>query len=241
MKKIDNILKKQNVLKFSSESQGSVNDISSAKKHVPDWYKSIKSYNYGNIKFDNNGKVVRNIKSCIPFLDSLTTGYMIELWCDIDVRLDSDGQSHYFTWGDADPIPVGFRDPNLNDIPTPLGCEPFHYVWRNPYCIKTPKDYSLLITHPFNRFDLPFTTLTGIVDAQNTLGPGTMPFFMKKDFEGIIERGTPIMQVIPFKKENWSTEYDDKIILEGIANRKKSNNTFFGFYKKNSWIKKSYE
>jgi len=32
-----------------------------------------------------------------------------------------------------------------------------------------PAGYSLLITHPFNRHDLPFVTLTGLVDADSLL------------------------------------------------------------------------
>lgn len=234
-------MKKENILKFGSEHNGIINDIVPAKKHIPNWYKSIKSYGYGNLVFDSENINMHNIKSCVPFLDSLSTGYMIELWCDIHVKINDDGQSHYFTWSGAKPIPVGFRDSNENPIPIPIGCESSHYVWLSPYCIKTPKDHSLLITHPFNRFDLPFITLTGIVDAGKAIGPGNIPFFMKKDFEGVIERGTPIMQVLPFKKENWTSECSDEALKEGLVNKQKSINKFFGFYKKELWVKKSYE
>lgn len=235
------MFKKNHILRYSSQQNGIVNDLVPAKNHIPAWYKSIKSYGYNNIVFDDDNKIMKNVKSCIPFLDSFMTGYVVELWCDIHVRINDDGESHYFTWSDATPVPVGFRNSNENPIPVPMGCESSHYIWQSPYCIKTPKDYSLLITHPLNRFDLPFVTLSGIVDAEKTIGPGNFPFFMKKDFEGLIQSGTPIFQVIPFKKENWNLENDDKIIKEGLINKQKSLNLFAGFYKKNSWIKKSYD
>ena len=37
----------------------------------------------------------------------------------------------------------------------------FHNLWS----IEAPEGYSLLFTHPVNRFDLPFTTLSGLVDC----------------------------------------------------------------------------
>jgi hypothetical protein len=37
----------------------------------------------------------------------------------------------------------------------------FHNLW----IIEAPDGYAVLFTHPFNRFDLPFTTLTGLVDC----------------------------------------------------------------------------
>jgi hypothetical protein len=235
------LFNKKNVFKFSSTHDGIVSDIKPAKNYVPQWYKSIKSYTSSNIEFEENGKHKQNVKSCIPFLDSLSTGYMVELWCDIHVKIIDDGESHYVTWGSAEPIPVAFRDGNKNPIPIPSGCEPSHYIWRFPYSIKTPPGYSVFITHPLNRFDLPFVTLSGIVDTDNTLSPGNYPFFIKKDFEGIIEKGTPIMQIIPFKRENWISENDPVVSKEGMINAQKSKNTFFGFYKKELWHKKTYE
>jgi hypothetical protein len=235
------LFNKKNVLKYSSTFDGIVSDIKPAKNYIPQWYKSIKSYTHANIEFNENNGHAKNVKSCMPFLDSLTSGYIVELWCDIHVRIDDDGQSHYLTWGDAQPVPVNFRDSKKNNIPVPHGCEPSHYVWIFPYSIKTPPGYSVFMTHPLNRFDLPFVTLSGIVDTENTLSTGNYPFFIKKDFEGVIEKGTPIMQILPFKREDWVSEKDLEVSKEGNINLQKSKNVFFGFYKKELWHKKTYE
>jgi len=53
--------------------------------------------------------------------------------------------------------------------------------------------------------DLPFQTLSGIVDCDVHPNSVFVPFFLKKDFEGIIPAGTPIMQLLPFKRESWES------------------------------------
>lgn len=236
-----NFGKNKNVFKFAPTNPA-LPDLSSAKNYIPDWYKSIKGSSKNNLQFDENDRLIKNVKACMPFLDTLTSGYMAELWCDVHFRIEDDKTGiHYVTWSSANPVPIAVRDPLDNNIPVPAGCEPTHYIWLVPYCFKTPKNYSMLLTHPLNRFDLPFITLSGIIDAENTLGIGNFPFFMKKDFEGVIEKGTPIFQMIPFKTENWISEKDESIIQEATNNQTRSSNSFFGYYKNSVWKKKKYE
>jgi hypothetical protein len=35
---------------------------------------------------------------------------------------------------------------------------------------------------------------------------GNIPFFIKEGFSGVIPKGTPIAQVIPFKRESWTSK-----------------------------------
>ena len=61
-----------------------------------------------------------------------------------------------------------------------------------------------MITHPLNRNDLPFITISGIVDGNFAISAdGNVPFYIKNNFEGIIPQGTPIAQLIPFYRQNW--------------------------------------
>jgi len=34
---------------------------------------------------------------------------------------------------------------------------------------------------------------------------------MKNNFEGLIPKGTPVIQVIPFKRDNWKSNIYDKV------------------------------
>lgn len=231
-------MKKIKIFKFATDHEH-LEGIFPAKKYIPKWYKDAEAYGYGNVEIENNFPN-KNFKNCVPFFDSLSSGYIMELWCDINVSLNDDG-NHYFTWGDGDPEPLVSRAGDIDRIPTPIGYHKQEYVWKIPYCIKTPKGYSIIMCHPFNRYELPFLTLGGIIDAESTIGKGNLPFYIKKDFQGVIKKGTPIAQLIPFKRENWKIEKDASIFIEGSNNTKKSKNSFFDYYKKNLWHKKSYD
>jgi hypothetical protein len=47
----------------------------------------------------------------------------------------------------------------------PTGFYPLEYTWDPNVSFSVPKGYSILITHPLNRNDLPFYTLSGIIDT----------------------------------------------------------------------------
>jgi hypothetical protein len=78
------------------------------------------------------------------------------------------------------------------------------------------------------------------VDGEFALYGGNVPVFFSSSFEGVIPEGTPIMQIIPFKTENWVSEKDLNIIEEGERNHKISSRKAFGWYKQNIWKKKTY-
>ena len=61
--------------------------------------------------------------------------------------------------------PIGFHDPS-QIVGTPF-FDDDHFIikFNNFWTIEAPPGYSLLFTHPVNRADLPFTTLTGLVDC----------------------------------------------------------------------------
>jgi hypothetical protein len=100
----------------------------------------------------------------------------------------------------------------------------------------------MLITHPLNRHDLPFTTLSAVVDGGLVLDPnGNIPFYIKKDFEGVIPKGTPIIQIIPFFQENWSSKKIKNLTKKGDQHGKMSASILFGWYKKTFWTKKHYD
>jgi hypothetical protein len=212
--------------------------ISSIRSKIPQWYKDQDMWN-NKEPLKKSYQVSKSFKACIPFLDSLTTGYVIELWTDVRVRQENG--TPVFTWASG-PDPVVFRGNETNkSLPVPIGCNPNQFVWQFPYTIKVPKGYSCLITHPLNRHDLPFVGLSAIADNEvATLGPGNYPFFIKEGFEGIITSGTPIMQVIPFKRENWQSEENKKLLEESVNMQKKMNSVISGYYKKHIWKKKEY-
>jgi hypothetical protein len=214
-----------------------------AIKHVPEWYKSLARHEVWNDdKFLNP---VNNIggdgarvatKMCMPFLDSLTAGYFYLLEHDLLVELDKNGKPK-LSW-DSEVMIVDKR-PTI-DLPVPDNCHPIHYGWRMNWYYETPPGYSVLITHPMNRHDLPFYTMSGIVESDIWGLPVFTAFFLKKGFQGIIKKGTPIFQILPFKRDNWELEVDASIkkIDDHEFKAENRRSMLYGYYKKTAWRKK---
>ena len=69
-----------------------------------------------------------------------------------------------------------------------------------------------------------------------------LDFKIENTFKGIIEKGTPLAQVIPFKRESWNSQYID--YKDSKENQKTQRmlirSKFFNYYKKNFWHKKEW-
>lgn len=212
--------------------------LAPAKNFIPEWYKDIPAFNR-DVK---SLPASLNLKACMPFLDSLTIGYILPLPFDIAVEQRADGP--FISWNVGDVKLIGTRDKSLApNIPVPAGYdETTHFVWEMTTAIQTPPGYSMIYTHPFNRYDLPFITLTGVPDGDTApIAGGNAPFFLKKGFEGIIKAGTPIVQIIPFKRDSWISEENYSVQEEAARWAKRSLAAAFGWYKTHQWQKKSYD
>jgi hypothetical protein len=214
---------------------------------TPKWFKNIPIYQKSiNFPFNDrliveNSVVNYSAKSCIPFLDSLTNGYSFNLWCDVQVKIDNDGLPR-ITWAnlDKDLSPIIPRE-IPEGLPVPNGFNPLFFNWVSNWGIKTPKGYSCILTHPFNRTDLPFLTTTGIMDTDKWGIWGNQPFHLQKDFEGVIEAGTPIIQIYPFKRDNWKSKIDDSLSEWANYEDIRRTSKFRGYYKNKYWSKKNFK
>ena len=153
------------------------------------------------------------VKKCPPFIDAMTYGYLIPLVADLKVE---DGA---FSWERDVPggaltsytrSPIDFHD-NNQVVGTPFFEEDrFLIKFTNFWTIELPPGYSLLITHPVNRQDLPFVTLSGMVDAdlyrENFINFPAQ--WRDPGFSGVLPKGTPVAQCIPFRRDTWNERFD---------------------------------
>lgn len=210
-----------------------IDSLVPAKEIVPDWYRKASKFPYPN------NKEIVGFKSCIPFLDSMISGYFLTTPCDIKVEQLKDGP--YFSWR-IDWEPLTNRDSeSMQGIPIPSGYSKDAFAWLFPYSLLPLKGYSAMFTHPVNRFDLPFTTTSGIADLDDGFSPGHIPFFIRRDFEGVIPFNTPIVQIIPFKREAYSLKRDEQAIGHGEKIHFENTRVFSGNHKNNRWHKKIYK
>ncbi len=214
-----------------------------AVRHVPEWYRGLAKFDKSNddILLDpvNNlgtdGAQV-STKMCMPFFDATTAGYYYLLEDDLHIDIDEDGRP--IMWWEGEVMLADKRP--IIDIVVPDNCHPIHYGWRMNWYYETPPGYSVLITHPMNRYDLPFYVQSGIVESDIWGLPVFIAFFLKRNFIGTIPKGTPIMQIIPFKRDSWELEVassDEEIEKhELMAENRRS--MLYGYYKKTAWRKK---
>jgi hypothetical protein len=73
----------------------------------------------------------------------------------------------------------------------------------NPWTIKTPSGWSVSFKNPSSNFSNDIHILEGVVDTDKYTVPVNFPFVWTGFEEGewIIPKGTPLVQVIPFKRE----------------------------------------
>lgn len=219
-----------------------------AKSFIPNWYKEAETKFFNEQK----GQDDLGLKTCMPFLDTLTSGYILSTPVNIYVNEKRNNLDHVFNseggmsirWDGPPAFEYFINERHSGSgatMPRPAGHYPNHLAFSGHWNIKTPKGWSILYTHPLNRHDLPFTIASGIIDSDKFFAPGNIPFFLKKDFSGVIPKGTPIAQIIPIKRETWHmVENDkglsDKDLIQGTKARNKDSN-----YKKRSWQRKRYE
>jgi hypothetical protein len=220
-------------------------NIDVAKKNIPDWYKKSPQKIKGLEQFSlipNNPLVTTSTyKKCSPFLDALSDGYIFSLSQDVEVLISDEG-TPFLSWRPAGQAVISNHTENQwEGLPYPDFCHAFIYKWENTFVIKTPKGYSTLFTQPHNRFDLPFQIISGIVDTDKYNLEIHFPFFIKKNFTGIIKAGTPLVQMTFFKREHWYR----KVLKYNRDFVNKSKMNFFAkidrSYKNQIWQKKNYD
>jgi len=205
-----------------------------ASRFIPEEYKKLERFTDGNLH-------QATLKTCIPFLDSLTAGYIIPFDQDYVVDpVESD-----FSVTPANREDQVFEYHNKTQLP-----KEWHKVsgenagkFHNKWLIKTPPGYSCLFTQPMNRYSEDrFKIIDGIVDTDTYINVINFPFILKKkDKQFLFKKGDPMVQVIPFKRESWK-------MWSGFFYEKGHSKTqrlilseWMDKYKKFFWNKKSFK
>jgi hypothetical protein len=186
-----------------------------AVRGLPDWFKAMPQTAFSTLLQEDQ----MTVKKCPPVVDAMTAGFLMPLVSDLRVE---DGT---FTWErdvPAGPLtgfmraPIDFHD-NNQVVGTPFFSEDqFLIKFTNFWTFELPPGYSLLITHPVNRADLPFTTLTGLVDADR-FSENFINFpahWRDPGFNGVLAKGTPVAQCLPMKRDVWNASFGK---IEGEA------------------------
>jgi len=209
-----------------------------ASQILPEWYKKTDSYIDGKKDVNHSLSTTGTIKKCIPVFDALISGYIIPTYQDLYVKKNENGEqiimshSQFIQFHSSLQAPYHPKRNKVDNLPK----------WMNPWAIKTEKGYSCLFIPPVHGGNKYFSILEGVVDTDNYFSPVNFPFALNDtNFEGIIPAGTPMVQVIPFKRESWVMNFGNENNKEEIKkNSLFLNSQFFNRYKTMFWSKKTY-
>jgi hypothetical protein len=177
------------------EDLGVIAPPAPAKTALPDWFRKLAPVDKAELSPSNNALT---IKRCLPFLDAMTAGWIIPLAATVRLEVSKGGTRVDAGWDfDREMVSYhpGFQVAGHPDSGRPA-CK-FHNFWT----IITPPGWSVLVVPPLNRPDPRFEILAGAVDTDTYRSTIHFPFFATAE-DGIyeIEKGTPIAQIIPYRR-----------------------------------------
>jgi hypothetical protein len=217
-------MKKIKFYPFSEEALSFVPKPETASKFLPEWYKKAPSViDNGGISF---GLIGTTVKKCMPIFDLITAGYIIPAPCDI--HLDATNPEK-LEWS----IPAGILSFQGDMFAVhaieqyqemPINKDVYHKQLLRIFpfwSVGTDKGYSSIFLNPPYSDSSPLVALQAIVDTDSFISEGHLSFLVEKNFKGIIKQGTPLIQVIPFKREPWEKEIASVENFEEIASRQR--------------------
>jgi hypothetical protein len=179
----------------SPEDKGVISEPYAARENLPDWFKKLPPVDPAAVGATNNGLT---IKRCMPFFDALTTGWILPLAATVRIAIKDNGQTVDAGW-EFD------REMVSNHSPYQVAGHPsaprpplkLHNYWT----IRTTPGWSCLFVPPLNRDNGAVTVLAGVVDTDRYASLINFPFFASgPDGIHVLEKGTPLVQVIPFQR-----------------------------------------
>ena len=181
------------------------------------------------------------LKTCMPFLDAMTAGYIIPF--DQDYIINPTETEFNIMPANKEEGDTGYH----SKIQAP---DKWQHLTReyagkfiSKWLIITPPGYSCLFCQPMNRFgEDRFIIINGIVDTDTYINVINFPFILtKRDKQFLIKKGEPMVQVMPFKRDSWkmwSGFYYEKRHTDTFS---LLNSEFVDRYKKMFWHKKSFK
>ena len=77
----------------------------------------------------------------------------------------------------------------------------------NPWIVKTPAEWSCLLTASLNHYHIPFEVLPGMVETDTYYRQVLFPTLcgMRRGQSAVLAPGTPLVQAIPIRREAWKS------------------------------------
>lgn len=210
-----------------------------ASSFMPQWFRELDQYSGGKLITEGTG-TSGTAKKCVPLLDGMTTGYTIKLWTDIHVVNRDDGKRE-INWRTT--LPVFEIHPGADTyLPPPFGYDSTVYKFLTHFRIVTPKGYSIIVSPPAGHNQSLFRALPAVIDTDGKMIDFSFPMWIKKDFNGVVERGIPMVTIIPFKRDSWKANHSYITNEQNMIDADNTiNKTIHNHYRNFVWNKKDFK
>lgn len=222
---------------YQPEHKGVFPEPVAANKVLPSFYKSLKP------QWDD-GVTSGTAKRCIPFLEATSAGYIIPLWADLEVKTNNGEIS--LTFPDYLPMSNSLGQHDIQQLKgypledNPYGSNLMKFI--NPWTIETPEGYSCMFMSPMNHFETRFKIIDGIVDTDNYYNQVNFPFvWTGGDGSFFIPQGTPLVQVVPFKRQETTSVVEELDIERDRLTKSRLGTKLFNSYRQLNWHKRKDE
>jgi len=214
-------------------------------KNVPSWYKEQPAI-AGGSDIPDRGVMRLTVKKCQAFFDAMAMGYILKVPCDIYIDT-TDGEiniqlpihmNKYYTLLISEHVA---EQVSHLPIDQDIYCNKIlriHPTWM----VQTDEGYSTFFTNPIHQPVSPLKAIDAVVDTDNYFTDGHLSFLVKKNFKGTIKQGTPMFQVFPFKREDWTMELDKNFSAAKVEEQRgRVRSSFQNGYRLKFWQKKTYK
>lgn len=218
---------------------------------LPIWWKDFNTHDprVNEKRFDFLCRDIATAKNCPALNDSFNFGYIVYNPIDVFIDATEDSAINYSVpeinlsvLGEQENSYIGFHgNEQISNLRVDERFHPHALKLNTFFGISTDDGYSIWITHPIGRDDLPFKILDAVIDTDKYTTAFPYAMFIKRGFKGIIKAGTPLIQVIPFKRDDFNSH-----IVKSNPQEIKSTNTilnsrFTNSYKKFFWSRKKFK
>jgi hypothetical protein len=186
-----------------------------AALHAPEWFRELP---LDTPIRDEAGRALRSMSACLPICDAFALGWMLPLPFDLGMSRTPEGELA-FHWAEGVPFqPVELMNPAQIGGDHGAYPETLPLKFINPWRISMPEGWSAAILHPLNRDDLPFRVWGAVLDLDVLKRPVNIPFrWVSPERERLLPAGTPIAQVVPFRRDLVPLQADIRAETEAEA------------------------
>ena len=185
-----------------------------AASSYPEWFKKMppahavapdKGFPFGLTAGLRLSNVNATVRRCPGLISYMSTGWLVPLWSDFVVQVRSNS-IYAFGSNESAYVSLHSREKHFHTMPNLQGYYPEPLKFKNPWKVKTPPGYSILVCAPHYYYEQRFQVAPGVIDTDNYHHMHVNAFFRNESADHELKMGVPFIQVIPFQRSTLQAE-----------------------------------